>query len=195
MASLWMLHDRRPRTNNVIYTILYSLTLLTLLGENNSFVHVAFCSLVSSVLGRFCCGKNAIDNFHCFLSTGFVDSSVLEATIKTKKSLIEINVGKTASLEWSYNTGSEPYNAILWGKGNSKGTNFDVVYFSKTPNQGSPKKSSMLDTAIASRVKIVDGSTLVISDVKLSDEGFYVCEIRAQFLNVVGKIYLKVYGE
>jgi len=58
MASWWNVDDRRPRTN--INTILYSLTLLTLLGENNSFVRVAFCSLVRSVLGVFVVGRTRL---------------------------------------------------------------------------------------------------------------------------------------
>ena len=132
----------------------------------------------------------------CFIpmciSTGTVNGDV---TINAKKAQLEVNVGKAVSLIWSYNTGGEKYDAILWGKGDSKGINFDEIYYTKTPRQRSPVLNSDLPVDIISRVKITNGASLVISNAILSDEGYYICEIRTRFVTVKGKIYLKVYGK
>lgn len=126
-----------------------------------------------------------------YISTGTVDASL---SIKAKNAQLEVNVGKTTSLMWTYNTGGQPYDAILWGKGDNQGINFQAIYYAKTPDEASPKKGD-LDSSLSPRVKISGGSSLVISDVKLSDEGFYICEIRTQFVTVKEKIFLRVYGE
>lgn len=124
-----------------------------------------------------------------------MDTSYIAPTVNAKKHQMEVNVGKTVSLIWTYNTVGVTYEVIVWGKGDSEAVNFEYKYFGKKPNQGSPSKVSDLDAGIASRVKIVGRSSLVISDAKLSDEGYYMCEITTNNVRVKSNIYLKVYGE
>ncbi|XP_031554998.1 receptor-type tyrosine-protein phosphatase F-like isoform X2 [Actinia tenebrosa] len=125
-----------------------------------------------------------------FIHLGKVDADI---TVKADKSLAEVNVGRQVSLVWSYDTDQQPYEAVLWGKGDSRGINFEDIYFIKTPQQRTPVLDTKISPDTASRVKITNRATLVISNAKYTDRGYYICEVRSDFVTLKKKIFLEVY--
>lgn len=127
-----------------------------------------------------------------WISTGTVYGTL---SIEAEKAELEVNVGNTISLTWKYVTGGQNYDAILWGKADDLGINFKKIYYFKRPRLAGVNKSASLDQNLASRIRFSGGSSLIISNVQLSDEGYYICEIRTSFITAKEKIYLTVYGE
>lgn len=153
---------------------------------------MAFCSVARTVWGVF-----VVVAFHFILTsvwftTGTVDADI---SLKADKIVAEVNVGNQVSLVWRYDTDQQNYEAIIWGKGDSKGINFETVYFTKTPQQRSPVLYSKIPADIGARVRIINQATLVISKAKYSDRGYYICEVRSDFVTLKKKIFLEVYGK
>lgn len=152
---------------------------------------MAFCSVARIVSRVFV--VVALDFILvCLITTGTVDA---EITLKADKIRAEVNVGNRVSLVWKYDTDQQNYEAVIWGKGDSNGINFQTVYFTKTPQQRSPVLYKTVPADIGARVKITNRATLVISNAKYSDRGYYICEVRSDFVTLKKKIYLEVYGK
>ena len=126
------------------------------------------------------------------LSAGQVHGKSVELT--PDKSLVEVNVGTNATLIWRYTVKRNVNYGILWGirEQNSDNIRPDGVLFSQDKDEKAQLRS--VPAAYAGRVFITDQASLVITDVRLSDEGRYICEISTTFLTVKKTIQLRIVG-
>lgn len=115
----------------------------------------------------------------------------LDLNLATDQQEVEINVGLNATLVWRYSVKDGfalPYE-ILWGTSDD-GSNLKEILFTQDKN-GKPQITSIPPEYVG-RVQIVDQASLVITNTKLTDEGWYTCELRSLFLTVKKSIKLRV---
>ena len=82
---------------------------------------------------------------------------------------------------------------MVWGISDGNDLKSNGILFSQDSHEKRPRMSSV-PTAYAGRVHIVDQASLVITNARLSDEGFYTCEIRLLFTTLRKTIELRVVG-
>ncbi|XP_032243017.2 tyrosine-protein phosphatase Lar isoform X2 [Nematostella vectensis] len=104
---------------------------------------------------------------------------------------VQANVGQTVSLVWRYDMKGQDYDSLLWGKADEK-NNFQSIFFIKTPAEAMPVLQKSVPPSFLGRIRIKDRATLEITNVQLSDEGNYVCELRTLFMMIKAKINLIV---